>query len=57
LTTVPKFWDLTRAAHDAAVAALQQVGRARDASRLLAIINRRYRPKLVSTRSRPERAL
>jgi hypothetical protein len=47
LTSVPKFWDLPRAAHDTAVAALDQAGRCRDASRLLAIINRRYRPKLL----------
>jgi tetratricopeptide (TPR) repeat protein len=53
LTTVPRFWDLPRAAHDCAVAALEQVGRNREASRLLAIINRRFRPKLVNQRPRP----
>ncbi len=51
LTSVPKFWDLPRGAHEAAVAALEQVGRDRDASRLLAIVNRRFRPKLVSNRT------
>ena len=51
LTTVPKFWDLPRAAHDSAVAALDQAGRGREASRLLAIINRRYRPKILRDRS------
>jgi tetratricopeptide (TPR) repeat protein len=53
LTTVPRFWDLPRAAHDCAVAALEQVGRNREASRLLAIVNRRFRPKLVGQRPRP----
>ena len=53
LTVVPKFWDLPRAGHDSAVAALEQVGRGRDASRLLAIINRRFRPKLLQNRSGP----
>ena len=52
LTTVPRFWDLPRAAHDCAVAALEQVGRSREASRLLAIVNRRFRPKLVHQRPR-----
>jgi hypothetical protein len=52
LTTIPRFWDLPRAAHDSAVAALEQVGRGRDASRLLAIINRKFRPKLVGARPR-----
>lgn len=52
LTAVPKFWDLPRAAHDSAVAALEQAGRSRDASRLLAIVNRRFRPKLLRPRSR-----
>src|SRR6478752_754268 len=47
LTSVPRFWDLPRAAHDCAVAALDQVGRKREASRLLAIVNRRFRPRLV----------
>jgi len=53
LTTVPRFWDLPRAAHDCAVAALEQVGRKREASRLLAIVNRRFRPRLVGQRPRP----
>ena len=56
LTSVPKFWDLPRAAHDSAVAALDQVGRGRDASRLLAIINRRYRPKLLPTHLKPRKS-
>jgi hypothetical protein len=56
LTSVPKFWELPRAAHDSAVAALDQVGRGRDASRLLAIINRRYRPKLVTDRAQARKS-
>lgn len=50
LTAVPKFWELPRAAHDSAVAALEDAGRPRDASRLLAIINRRFRPRVVPKR-------
>jgi hypothetical protein len=50
VTTVPKFWELSRAGHDSAVAALEDAGRPRDASRLLAIINRRYRPRPVPIR-------
>ena len=55
LTSVPKFWDLSHAAHDSAVAALDQVGLGRDASRLLAIINRRYRPKLLKSPPQDQR--
>lgn len=51
LTSVPKFWELPRAAHDAVVAALDQAGQGREAARLLAIINRRYRPKALRARS------
>lgn len=52
LTNLPRFWDLPRAGHDCAVAALENAGRGRDASRLLAIINRRYRPKIVGDGTR-----
>ncbi|HRA48906.1 MAG TPA: hypothetical protein PK819_12625 [Thermomicrobiales bacterium] len=52
LTAIPNFWDLPRAAHDAAVAALEDVGRERDAARLAAIISRRYRPRLLTTPGR-----
>lgn len=49
---MPNFWQLPRGAHDAAVQALEMVDRQRDASRLAAIINRRFRPKLVANRNR-----
>ena len=47
LSSVPSFWELPRAAHDAAVAGYEQAGRDRDASRLVAVIRRRFRPRLV----------
>ena len=47
LTVVPTFWSLPRAAHDAAVAAYTQAGRERDAFRLMAVIRRRFRPRLL----------
>lgn len=48
LSSVPSFWELPRAAHDAAVAGYEQAGRERDASRLVAVIRRRFRPRLVA---------
>ena len=47
LSSVPSFWELPRAAHDAAVAGYEQAGRERDASRLVAVLRRRFRPRLV----------
>ena len=49
LSTVPSFWHLPRAAHDAAVAGYEQAGRERDAFRLVAVIRRRFRPRLIPT--------
>ena len=51
LSLVPNFWELPRAAHDAAVAGYEQAGRERDASRLVAVIRRRFRPRLLPTPS------
>ena len=48
LTIVPTFWSLPRAAHDAAIAAYTQAGRERDAFRLMAVIRRRFRPRLLT---------
>lgn len=47
LTTVPGFWTLPRAAHDAAATAYERADRERDAWRLRAVIRRTYRPRLV----------
>ena len=49
LTTVPGFWTLPRAAHDAAATAYEQADRERDAWRLRAVIRRTYRPRLVGS--------
>jgi hypothetical protein len=49
---IPGFWDLPRDGHGLAVRALEHLGQPREAARLQAIIDRRYRPKLVTTRSR-----
>lgn len=51
---LPGFWDLPREGHNLAVTALSSLGRARDAARLQAIVDRRFRPRLVSPR--PNRA-
>ena len=47
LTTIPGFWTLPRAAHDAAADAYEKADRERDAWRLRAVIRRTYRPRLV----------
>ena len=47
LTMIPKFWDLPRGGHEAVVAALELVERRRDAARLSAIIERKYRLRLM----------
>ena len=48
LSSGPSFWELPRAAHDAAVAGYEQAGRDRDASRLVAVMRRRFRPRLIT---------
>ncbi len=48
LSTIPGFWTLPRAAHDAAAAAYEQADRERDAWRLRAVIRRTYRPRLMA---------
>lgn len=47
---VPGFWDLPREGNALAVEALASLGMAREAARLEAIIERRFRPRLVTTR-------
>jgi len=49
LTAIPHFWSLPRGAHDAAVAALERLDRHREAARLAAIVERRFRPRLLGT--------
>jgi len=51
LTTIPGFWTLSRAAHDAAAIAYEQADRERDAWRLRAVIRRTYRPRLLTAES------
>ena len=48
LTTIPGFWTLPRASHDAAATAYERADRERDAGRLRAVIRRTYRPRLVA---------
>jgi hypothetical protein len=48
LTTIPGFWTLPRASHDAAATAYERADRERDAWRLRAVIRRTYRPRLVA---------
>jgi hypothetical protein len=55
LTRTPRFWQLERAAHEAAIDAYLDVGRDRDAAVLRARVQSVYRPKPV--RSRPEAVL
>jgi hypothetical protein len=50
LTSIPHFWALPRGAHNAAVAALEVVDRHREAARLAAIIERRFRPRAIPAR-------
>jgi hypothetical protein len=52
LTRTPAFWRLERAAHEAAIAAYQQVGRDRDAAVLRARVQSTFRPKAL--RPRPQ---
>ena len=51
LATVPSFWKLERAGHEAAVRAYETVGRGRDAAILASQVRTTFRPRLVpSTR-------
>jgi len=47
LARVPAFWELERGGQDAAVRALDAVGRRRDAMVLRARVENRYRPRIV----------
>ena len=53
LTAIPRFWQLPRGAHDAAVSALETVERHRDAARLAAIVDRRFRLRSLPSRPSP----
>jgi hypothetical protein len=55
LTRTPGFWNLERAAHEAAIDAYGDVARDRDAAVLRARVRSTYRPKPL--RSRPEAVL
>jgi hypothetical protein len=50
LTRTPRFWQLERAAHEAAINAYLQVGRERDAAVLRARVMSTFRPKPLRTR-------
>jgi len=47
LALLPSFWDLPRRAHDAAIAALHDAGRRRDAAALTAAVKTRFRPRAL----------
>jgi hypothetical protein len=49
LTRIPGFWRLERAAHEAAIDAYDEAGRARDAAVLRARVRSTFRPKPVRT--------
>lgn len=49
LTRIPGFWRLERAAHEAAIDAYDEAGRARDAAVLRAQVRSTFRPKPVRT--------
>jgi hypothetical protein len=55
LTRTPAFWQLERAAHEAAIDAYVEVGRDRDAAVLRARVHSTFRPKPL--RPRPQAAL
>jgi hypothetical protein len=59
LAKLPDFWRLPQGAHQAAIAAYEQVGRTRDAAALTASVRsmfkpRLFRPRQLSTRPVPE---
>ncbi len=47
LALLPSFWALPRRAHDAAIAALHDAGRRRDAAALTATVKTRFRPRAL----------
>lgn len=47
LALLPSFWDLPRRAHEAAIAALHDAGRRRDAAALTATVKTRFRPRAL----------
>jgi hypothetical protein len=53
LTRTPAFWQLERAAHEAAIAAYLTVGRDRDAAVLRARVRSTFRPKAVRSQPQP----
>ena len=53
LTRTPAFWQLERAAHEAAIEAYVEVGRDRDAAVLRARVQSTFRPKPLRPRQQP----
>jgi hypothetical protein len=53
LTRTPAFWQLERAAHEAAIDAYVEVGRDRDAAVLRARVQSTFRPKPLRSRQQP----
>jgi hypothetical protein len=53
LALLPSFWHLPRRAHEAAVAALHDAGRAQDAAALTATLRTRFRPRAIRAINRP----
>ena len=47
LAQLPSFWQLSRRAHDAAIGALHDAGRRRDAAALTATVKMRFRPRAL----------
>jgi hypothetical protein len=53
LALLPSLWNLSRRAHDVAVAALHDANRGRDAAALTATIRTRFRPQALRAINRP----
>jgi len=47
LALLPSFWNLPRRAHEAAIAALRDANRTRDAAALTATVRTRFRPRVL----------
>lgn len=57
LTLLPSFWDLPRRAHEAAISALHDAGRRRDAAALAATVKTRFRPRALRAINRANEQL